>query len=457
MKALIVTLPLIVACTNPSSVRVIHASADAPTLDVVMKSASGTALTFTALPYAGASAYQQLTAEDDFVFELRDPTAGASAMPLATSSSWHLAHGERVTAVIAGLANTSDDTAALQVLIEQEKFGLETGDGNTWLQLVNAIPDVPDCDIKINGTVDTGTLARFSTVETLVASGAPAAVALSSTSGLAPVATSFTATLPNPQAAFAIALGISSAGAGDDRGLSLLVAGTDGSLSLVRQDPVVYALHALPDGPAVDVYNANAEVASALAFGSLSSAIQLPPGDQSLDLFAHSATNARPGGNPIGSLALAGLQAGHSYLAVASGFVGDGRSPAFTSGLYDEAFAQSPDAALLRVVQASPDLPKATLGADDTTFTPIADFTGLGFMDSSPEAGTAITTSTLGLEPAGASAPSATFAISVSPGQSAFAVLVGASAGQATDQPLQLVQVSGWAATAIPSVTPTTP
>jgi hypothetical protein len=448
-----------IGCSDdPAAVRVIHASADAPTLDVYLKPSSGNPATvFSALAWAGVSPYQQVKDEDDYVFELRQAGAGATDMPLGTSSSWHLSHGESVTAVVAGLASTGDTSAALQVLVQPESFNLPSD--NVWVMMVNAIPDVPDCDIKV-GSVDTGTLTRFTAVEAEVPGGMPATFALSSTSGLAPVATSFTTTLTSPHSAFAVALGISSLDPGDDHSLSLLVAGTDGATMLVRQDPLVYALHAMPDAPPVDLYNATSEVASALAFGSLSSAIQLLPGDQTLDVFAHSAANARPGGDPLGSITLTGLAGGHSYLAVASGFIGRGRSPGFTAGSWTQAFATSPDAALLRIVQASPDLGKVTIGTDDTTFTPIPDFSNLAFMSASPEAGTPTGgSSLLGVEASGATSVSQTFPITVTAGQSAFGVLAGALAGKTTDQPLQLIQIvtnSGWAASAIPATPPTT-
>ena len=56
----------------------------------------------------------------------------------------------------------------------------------------------------------------------------------------------------------------------ESAGFGLLAVGPDGTIGLIRQNPVVFALHASPDAPAVDIYAGETALTTNLAFGQLS-------------------------------------------------------------------------------------------------------------------------------------------------------------------------------------------
>jgi hypothetical protein len=447
-------------CNNsPASLRVVNASLDSQALDVAVRATgSSRVVSFSNVAYTQATPYQNITATE-YVFELRPAGAPADSTALVTSDPFSLFNGEKVTAVIAGLAGTGDDTAGLQVLIEEERFDLPT-DGSGWVSVVNALPDRPDITLTLNTgaaatttPVTTGTVTRFSATNVLMPVDQSLSVAATSMSGLAPISTSFTATLTSTPA-FMIAVGLTTLAPRQDAAFDLLVVGADSSVAIVQQDPFVYALDASPDAPGLDLWNGTTEVAAGVAFGQLTSPLQLPPGDNTIDLFPHSSTNARPAGDPAASLQLSGLQAGQTYLAVASGFAGAGRTPALQGAVYQEAFA-SMGTPLLRVIQASSDLPKSNMGnAGVTPFALVPDFQNLSFLDSSPAAGTTVPAGfALGVLPVSSSTLLANFALTMGPSTRAFAVTAGATNPQGFDQSFQLLFVDAsqvpWAVTAV--------
>ncbi len=452
-----VLLPLLAwasGCDNSAAtLRVVHASIDASALDVYARNTgTNTATLFSNVAYAATTPYQKISREGDYVFELRPAGAPAASAPLTTSSVFHVSTGENATAVIAGLAGTGDSNVGLQVLVEEERFDLPAPTDNAWVRVVNAVPDVESVEFiatSSDGTsTTTGSLDRFGAASILEPVGQPLGI------GAAPVGTSFTVTLTSKRAVFLIATGLSTAAPGEDQAFELLQVGIDGSTAIVQQDPIVYALAASPDAASLDLFNGTTEVASGVAFGQLSS-IQLPPGDQAIDFFPHSPTNARPAGDPTGSVQLGGLEAGKRYLSVTSGFVTTGRAPALQSSVYQEAFAAAATTALLRVVQAAPDLPTVDLASTDgMSVMPFADFHALSFLDSSTAAGTAVPNDfTLAIVPSGTQTVTAGFALASQASTRSFAVVAGAATPAGSDQPLGLILVDTtsqpWVATSV--------
>ncbi len=70
-------------------------------------------------------------------------------------------------------------------------------------------------------------------------------------------------------------------------GFSLMAVGPTGLVGTIAQDPTVFALHASPDAPAVDIREATSDalLIDNLAFGQLER-VQVPPGDYTLDFYA---------------------------------------------------------------------------------------------------------------------------------------------------------------------------
>src|SRR5215472_7306937 len=165
-----------------------------------------------------------------------------------------------------------------------------------------------------------------------------------------------TPALPDGADLFVIATGLLGALPRDGSGFGLLVVGPSGSVGFIRQNPVVYALHASPDAPAVDVYAGNTELITNLSFGQISAPLQVPPNTYMLDFFGHSSTAGRPAGMPATTQSTGALAAGNRYLAVATGFLAPKTStePHFQLDAYEDDFSIDSANARVRIVHASP-------------------------------------------------------------------------------------------------------
>jgi hypothetical protein len=164
--------------------------------------------------------------------------------------------------------------------------------------------------------------------------------------------------IPAGSEVLVVATGEVSKTPGDDAGFSLLAAFADGSTAWIRQNPMVYALHASPEAPAVDVYAGQAELIDNLEYGALSAGIQVPPGNYDLDFFvAEAGATPRPDGDPAVTGATWVLEAGRRYLAVATGPLDDFQ----LLGIADD-FAGDATTGTLRVVHASAGAPAVDIG-----------------------------------------------------------------------------------------------
>jgi hypothetical protein len=191
---------------------------------------------------------------------------------------------------------------------------------------------------------------------------------------------------------FVIATGLLSAQPRETEGFALLAVGPSGVIGTIKQDPVVYALHASPDAPAVDIFAGAAELADDLRPGALSGAIQVPPGTYTLDLFAHAAGATRPAGGPAASATTPALTAGNRYLAIATGFLGG--QPGFELLALVDELESAGEGARLRVVHASPDTPAVDVGTmSGQVLVPV--WSALAFRDATEAAGTRVPTGDL--------------------------------------------------------------
>jgi hypothetical protein len=157
-----------------------------------------------------------------------------------------------------------------------------------------------------------------------------------------------------------IATGLVAEKADEADGFSLLAIGPTGALGFVKQNPFVYALHASPNAPAVDLYAGDAKLAGGLSFGNLAGPVQVPPADYKIDFRP---AGADPTSAPAASAQTGAIAAGGTYLTIADGFLGGSGEQAFRLISLQEQFADgSPDSALARVVHGAPDAPKVDLG-----------------------------------------------------------------------------------------------
>ena len=444
-----------------AQVRVVHAAADAPAVDVYAEGVAAPLLTNVA--YGDASAYVTVDA-GTYNLQVRPAGAAASSAPVYSTGPLALAADAKVTAVAAGLLGATSTEQAFRVVPLAERFGA-AADGQARVRVVHAGADAPAValDVGADGSPEVQGLARFAdTGEAGVAlpAGQPLRVAIWAGSPLARVTSFSLPALPSRGELFVVATGLLSRLPRESDGFALVAAAGSGGLGRIKQEPTVYALHAGPDAPAVDLFSGATEVEGGLAFGELSGALQVPVGPLTVDVFPAAAGTARPAGRPAVSLT-ATLEAGERYLVVATGFLSPGAGqPALQLRPYVDGFARDAGQVRVRAVHASPDAPTVDVGPLTGGNVPTAAaFDDLSFPDASAAAGLSLPASnlTVGVAPAAASnrTPVATFALPLSAlaDQRVFAVAAGAldtSGGRAGFRLLAVnTAASPWSVTAL--------
>ncbi|MBD3222142.1 DUF4397 domain-containing protein [bacterium] len=421
---------------DDAMLRVVHASPDAPGVDIYVN--GDTQPVIMNLEYGDASSYLTVPA-GDYTVEIRGHGSDPASAPAYTADVT-LAEGATVTAVAAGLLSSTDADDTFRVLPLVEDFA-DPGAGNVAVRIVHAAADAPTValDIANDGVPEVTDFARFAeTGAAGVALPAGEALPIGVWAGdpLARASVFTTPELPAGANLFVIATGLLAGDPMDD-GFSLLAIGPDGPVGFIRQDAraMVYALHASPDAPPVDIDAMGGEVVTNLAFGGLSGALELWPGAYGLDFRATGeASVAASATTPY-------LEPGMTYLAIASGFLGG--EPAFQLIPVADGFDGMASDALVRVVHASPDAPTVDVGpldADDKVDA-LADYTGLAFGAASPAAGTMLPLGalTVGVAATGTTDPVATFDLEATAGLRAFAVACGSLQG--TGESFRLVLV----------------
>jgi hypothetical protein len=402
-----------------SMLRVVHSSPDAPAVDVYAEGVAQPLI--TNLAYGQASDYLELEA-GTYNIQLRAAGAPASSTPAFETGDITVPDGVTITAVAAGLLSSSAAADRFRVLTYVENFS-DPGANNAAVRIIHASPDAPtvSLDVGDDGSAEVTGFARFAeTGESGVALPADTELQIAIWVGSTRVTAFTTPQLPEGAELFVIATGLLSQLPRETGGFSLFAVGPTGSIGFIKQNPVVFALHASPDAPAVDIYAGAAELIDNLAFGQLSGAVQVPPGSYALDFKAtgQSATAATLNTPP--------LAAGERYLAIASGFLS--AQPSFRLLPYGDAFGNAGAQARVRVVHASPDAPAVDVGTvSGNMVTPVGDFTNLAFEDASSAAGTPLPVGNLpiGLAATGTSTPVVTFTVPTTAGLKAFAVAAG--------------------------------
>jgi len=406
--------------------RVVHGSPDAGLVDVY---AEGVAAPLLAnVPYTATSAYLALDA-GTYNIQLRPAGADPASMPVYETGDVTVADGDVYTAVATGLISAKDETSAFRVLLLSESYD-DPGAGSAAVRILHGSADAPAVAIDVgnDGTPEIASLARFAdtgAAGVALPANTPLAIGIWAGDPLSRVTAFSAPALPEAEILL-IATGLLSELPRDEHGFGILAVGPEGTIGLIRQDPVVFVLHASPDAPAVDVKvgGTDAVLVDALSFGDLSPAVQVPPAAYSLDVALSD------GGALVRTVDTPELAAGERYLAVASGF-GDNPLREFTLLAYRDGFDASMDAQV-RVVHASPDAPPVDVGVwDGMTLTPVADYLDLDFGDASGSGGTGIAPGglTIGVAGAGSPAPVATFDLMLGAELRAFAVASGSLTG----------------------------
>jgi hypothetical protein len=425
------------------AIRVVHSSPDAPAVDVYA-AGSSTPL-FTNVAYGEATNY--LTVDAGTVkIQLRPAGADPGSTPVFETGDLTIGADDRITAVAAGLIAATGAADAFRILPLVEGFA----DPGTSVRarIVHAGADAPSVavDVGNDGTPEITDFARFADTGATgveLPSGEALAIGIWAGSPLARVTAFTTPALPAGAEIFVIATGLLSQPPRDDDGFALLAVGPEGAIGLIKQNPVVYALHASPDAPAVDIAvgGTSTILVSNLAFGDLSDPVQVAPAAYTLDFRATGTSNV------AASLTTPSLAAGERYLAIATGFLSpESGEPSFQLFPLADGFDRELATPLLRVAHASPDAPAVDVGTvSGNVLTPLAPFTDLAFAESSVEEGAEVPAAALliGVAPTGMTTPVATFNVTTSVGLRAIAVAAGALSPEVgIDEPFRLLLIN---------------
>lgn len=402
--------------------RVVHASPDAPAVDVYVEGVASPLI--VNLGYGATSEYVNLRAG---IYNVQVRVAGEDpgSPPAFETGGLAIPDGTRITAIAAGLLDDTGPQDAFRIMPLVEDF-VSPGAGEAIVRFVHAGADAPAATIDLgdDGDAEIAGLERFADS---AAAGIPLTAgeylqtAIWAGSPLARITAFTVPALPAQTEIFMIATGLLSGHPSARDGFGLLSVGPSGSSGFLRQNPVVFALHVSPDTPAVDIYGGTEFVAS-LSFGELSAGIQVPHTGGRLEFRAVDNGTVAATAEPTFSLSVG------RYLAAATGFLGDAD---FAIVRVEDGFSLDGASPLVRVVNASPDASLIDVGVVDGGFTPVPDFRSLSYGGASAEAGTALPAGNLriGVAAAGTTSPAATFDVNIVPGVRAFFVVSGSLLG----------------------------
>ncbi len=422
--------------------RAVHASPDAPSVDVYAEGIPTPLI--TALTYGDASLYFPVPAGTYNVQLRAHPSTEADPIAYETGPV-ELAANQRVTAVAAGFLSSAIPEQAFRILPFVEDFDPAGANGSV-VRIVHAGADAPTVDIDVgdDGNVNIFGLERFQDTGAQgieLPSGEALQIAIRADGG--DKITAFTTPeLPANSELFVIATGSIDQPARADDGFSLLAVAPSGSIGFIKQNPLVHAVHGSPDADAVDIYAGTTLLVENLSFAELSAPVQVPPGTYTLDFYA---TGTGPG-TPLAGFETPALAAGGAYLAVAAGELSpESTEEPFTLLAFEELF-ESTEVARVRAIHASGDAPAVDIGSVDsvTGDLSVVVFENLSFgAASEPVVGSELPVGDLllGVAATGSTTPAATFDVTTSAGLQTFAIAIGALTPQAGDASFRLLLV----------------
>jgi len=416
--------------------RVAHASPNAPAVDVYAEGVAAPVV--TNLKFTETTPYLDLKA-GTYNFQLRQAGSPATSAPAYETGDLEIPDGAVITALAAGLLGSMDEDDMFRVIPLIEDWE-DPGAGNAAVRIIHAGADAPAVaiDVANDGNPEITDFDRFDdtgAAGVALPAGSALDVGIWAGNPLGRVTAFQTPALPEANIIL-VATGLLSELPRDEQGFGLLAIGPDGTVGMIKQNPTVFVLHGSPDAPAVDLFvgGTMTELVDNLSFSELSPAVQVSPASYTIDV------KVAASGALAASFDTPELMAGQRYLAIASGFVSGGQ-PGFTVLPLAEMFEDTASP-LLRVVHASPDAPRVDVGLwDGKAFTPVSEYSDLGFGDASSDMGLALPSGplTVGVAVTGTTTPAATFDLAPAMGMKAFAVAAGSLGG--TGQSFRLLAV----------------
>ncbi len=338
---------------STAMIRVIHGSPGAPAVDVYVEGDETPVI--EGLAYGDASAYLDVPA-GDYVFEIRAAGEAPDTEPVFATDTLTLAEGDSISAIAAGVLGGEGD-AAFRVLALADGFG-DAGDG-ALARIAHAGSDAPTVGIDVgnDGEVELEGVARFADSGpegVMLPAGEALQVGIRLEDGTSVTAFS-TIEIPAGAELYVIATGLLADLPREETGFSLLAVGPDGAIGFIQQNPRVYALHASPSAPNVDICAGGEPLLADVPFGAMGG-IQVPPAAYELAIHV---TGAEPCEmDPVATVMTPALTPGSQTLAVAMGEVAAlaaGNDPDFSVQFYEEAFAVDTDPAQagIRIIHAA--------------------------------------------------------------------------------------------------------
>jgi hypothetical protein len=337
------------ASDGSARVRVVHASPDAPMVDIY---ANG-GLLVPGLDWLAGTPYVHVPA-GTYTIDIRGAGAPANSPPVFTTSVT-LAEDSQSTAIAAGFLGSAAPADAFRVLALDDAWGSPFAN-EARVRIVHASGDAPTVGIDVgnDGSNEVPALARFADTG---ADGVPLPAGVSlQVAATAGGAIPFTLPAFNTgDRVLAIATGRLATRANEVDAFGLLALGPDGVIGFIRQNPTVHIFHGSPNAPTVDIKAGAATLADNLSFRAISGAIQVPPGAYALDIYDETGTAY------VTTVQTPELTAGGSYLATATGIFGG--NPGFTVVYNGDTSILDDSVATLQVLHASPDAPTVEVGA----------------------------------------------------------------------------------------------
>ncbi len=333
-----------------SQLRIVHASPEAPEVDVYL--AGQDTPVFAALAYQETS--PAITLEPgDYTFELRPAGAASTDAPLLVSEPITLDDRRDVLGVIAGLPeDEGDDMLRIIAVVDDLDDDPDDDPDDAEIRVVHASTDAETIAIDLldDGTSEIENLAPYTVSDDLdVPAGQEAQVAI-----LSGGETLTTLTVPALEPDSEVTL-IATGRIGDapraDTAFGILAVGPEGTLAFVRQNPVLYFLHGSSDAPAIDVCAGTEVLIDDLAFGSLDLA-RIPAGTVDLQIVPSDAMCEAT--SAIAPLSIEAV-AGEGYLNIVAGELEpEGGEPALQLQTYLEQFPlEATDSAVLSLIHAA--------------------------------------------------------------------------------------------------------
>lgn len=315
IEPLVITESTAKPAAGQARLRVVHAAATAPAVDVYVTAPgadlASTTATLSNVAFKAFSGGLEVPAAD---YRVRVTPAGSKTV-VFDSGTLPVPAGADLLAVAVPQANGSSPISVLLINRGSTANVSEVNDVNAKLRVVHASPNAPAVDVLANGSAILSNVPFFTASNYLTVEAKKYTVALNA-AGTATQALTADLALDKANNYTVFAVGLLAG----NPALQYLVAKDDASLPPAGQIKV-RVIHASPNAPAVDVYANDALVMSNVSFPAAGAYLKVPAGNYvfKLRVAGAAATSAPAFTSPAVS-----TSAGKIYTVVARGLLPNG-------------------------------------------------------------------------------------------------------------------------------------